>query len=800
MPPPLPTPGTAHSIFRYNDLRFYAIDTDLYRNGVNISSSFDGTRLVFAKAPPTTDVDLAVTQIADHLFIAGGGVALKVDANGTMMSWGITPPVDGFTATINAQTSKQIDAMDSQATWTDSGSTTTDEASIKQEGTNSMQMSVAKKTTGTTTKNITTDLTTFGGGVSSSDADFITFWFRADLPERIDFIQIEFALGATNFDSDFYSRAITIGGPRKRNKPGLASLPQVIDTQVEFIADSNEDDALSPEESDNLVSQLATVGLPIDGNVWTKVRVPKSSFIRSGDDDTLDWADVQSVRLTVKVNARGTVVTYWDDLRLSGAIGMQGRYRYHITYLNNDTGTRSNPNDTYVEVSNVDRQSVALANLPLPGDPQVTHVEIWRTMGDGHFYFFVAKVAAGVTTYTDEVSDFLGMGAADADVLQNEELPFDNVKPSDTFEYCAGPHVGRMWWCNDTESGKGGRVYYSPSGRTEAVKLFVDVTSSDDQTQALAIWNGSIYCFAESGIFEIVGVDEPFIPRRVFGCPGTVLPNSVTRTAVGIVYEAHDGVRIFNGNVSVPLFHEAISKIEHGETVEGIAGFTPIMATYGRDEVYLSDTVVTLACHMTEGRWRELGVAAQALFYEDDTGELIASFTNKLVSLEAFGVTSGDDSVGVNFDVKTPAVMADPNQVTRADTLVIDANTNGQSLTVHIDVDGTEYTIGTLDTTSGRRKHEVHIDRSGRLFSVRISGTLTAQVEIFRVKITMNAPYQPMMLPLELFDPSQQFRGLWLGYSTEVMPRFGLLRAKGIHTINTQTVRSRNGSTKLFDT
>ena len=49
----------AHSLVRFADLRFHGVSTHLYRNGAQIINGLlDGTRLVFAKMPPTLEVDV----------------------------------------------------------------------------------------------------------------------------------------------------------------------------------------------------------------------------------------------------------------------------------------------------------------------------------------------------------------------------------------------------------------------------------------------------------------------------------------------------------------------------------------------------------------------------------------------------------------------------------------------------------------------------------------------------------------------------------------------------------------------
>lgn len=787
--------ANAHSLYRYDDLRFWGLGFDLYRDGSIIFSGFDGSRLAWARMPPSLDPNVMAVGIKDYLFIAGGGDLIKVDPLGATSDWGIDPPPDGFTATVGTPTTLVIDGFESAAGWTASGSgvSVADEATIKLEGTNSMKMVVPKRTTGMATKAITLDCSQFVGGLPITNADYVEFQIRADFPERIDLLQVQFSLGNATFVSDFYSRTIPVESQKRANKKkGLATLPEITDSERVFVVDAVN---TSPAETDNLLVKASDSFMTLEVDAWTLLQIPVAAFQRSGNG-AVGWADVQGVRLIVKTNSRGPVTVYWDAGQITGGSGLQGRYRYYITYLNNTTGHRSNPNPTYVEVQDVQREVVTLANFPTPTDSQVSHIEIWRTVGDGSIPFFVAKIDLTATTFDDDYGDYDGIVAGSGDALSTIALLFDNNKPFDSLGFCLAPHVGRMWWCNDRECGHGGRVYYSGVGRPEAMSAFLDVTDADDQTLALAVWNGSIYCIAESGIFEILGTDEPFIPRKVFGAPGMKdgFEHSFKQTPHGIAYQSHDGVRIFDGNFSKLLFFDSVSRIMQGETAEGISDFKGEVATYGRDEYYIADpTNVTLACNLEEGRWRNCGIDANALHFQDDTGDVIGAYLDQILGFEVPNELT-DAGIPIPFEAQTPATLLEVGQVVRVGFVVVDALTNDEQLTAELELDGVVYPLGLVQTTV-RVKTELPVDRTGRVASVRLTGSLSNVVEIFHIEAIISVGGQNVKR--ELFDPNVTYTGLWLGYGNDITPRFGLRRNKSVHRIKTQTIRSRPGSKLL---
>lgn len=90
--------GAAHSLGRFDDVRFQAATSILYRNGVSISTGLDGTPLDFVVSQPRTGTE------AEFLFQCGGGRVEKVDTAGTVTQWGIDPPSDATWGTAPAGT------------------------------------------------------------------------------------------------------------------------------------------------------------------------------------------------------------------------------------------------------------------------------------------------------------------------------------------------------------------------------------------------------------------------------------------------------------------------------------------------------------------------------------------------------------------------------------------------------------------------------------------------------------------------------------------------------------------------
>jgi hypothetical protein len=415
---------------------------------------------------------------------------------------------------------------------------------------------------------------------------------------------------------------------------------------------------------------------------------------------------------------------------VSGGSLADGTYKYQITYLNNNTGTRSNGNGTDVEVTTAAPNSTArLSDIPDPTavDSQITHVEIWRTTAGGTTLFYLDKITAGTTTYDDDGSVS----------LTSTELPTNNLQPYPWFDDCFGPHNASMFWITRTQSGERGRLYYSPIGRAEAVDGFIEVSSDDDPLQKIFNWQGMLGILSQSRMFQILGTN-PYIAREVSGAPGTSSPHTVVTTPYGVVYEAEDGVRLFNGATADLISPEPIVRLFRGDSVENLSAFTGVVAGYMRHEYFISDGSQTLALNLRNGTWRDVGVGMNALHGDQEAKVLAATFNNAVLNLEAEGQTSDNGTaIEIDWEPSHTRLHNEKNCIVRR--MLVDVDTNGAAITAAVILDGTEVTVGQLSASS-RAVQTLNVGRVGRVIGVRFTANVTVAVEVFGIDFDVYVP------------------------------------------------------------
>lgn len=402
-----------------------------------------------------------------------------------------------------------------------------------------------------------------------------------------------------------------------------------------------------------------------------------------------------------------------------------GVYQYKVTYLNSTTGHRSNAYATAASVTiSSGPSNVNLTSIPVSSDGQVDDREIWRTVVGGSSFFYLAAIGDNsTTTYKDTIVDAS---------LGSTELPDDNLIPYSWFDDCVGPYNASMFWITRDQSGQRGRVYYSPIGRPESVDGFIEVTSDDDALQKLVRWGRSIGVMSKTRLYQIIGTN-PYEAVEVAGVPGTDKPITVKETPHGLLYEADDGVRKLVGSVAELVSTDDVGRLFRGESPGGaLTAFSGVVATYSRDEYILSDLSQTIALNLKSNTWRDIGIGCEALFYADGVDIIAASTGAKIIDLEKEGELD-DDGTAIEFDVETAHVRLDAEQDGLVRWLHVDADTNGEAITIYLILDNVETNLGTV-TSSNRAVTTFNVGKTGRVQGVRFYGNLTNSVEIFGVE------------------------------------------------------------------
>ena len=605
------------------------------------------------------------------------------------------------------------------------------------------------------------DLTTFTGGGDSTEDDFISFWIRTKNAEAWDYFQLDFSCGASNFSGVVYSMrfvpidselghratgtAVGVGDLIESTTPGAErdwmlmvtkgrrtnSDPEITDEAFTEFSRKVASRLGKKKEQEDMAEEFSFLEIFKLDDAWQEVKVAKRLFTRTGDTaEPYDWSNVRAVRFVGYSWSSLEEEAFWlDDLRLGGGVGTQGTYQYNVTFRNSTTGHRSDAGNTIATVEDVRRQSISLSGIPVSTDAQVDQREIWRTVGGGVILWYCDKIDNNTTTtFVDTVCDPDQNYDATATVLSPEEMPIDNAPPYPSFTDCIYHNASAFWI--DRVAGRKGHVYYSPIGRVESMEGLIRVTNDDDPLQRLFKWGLHAYVISESGIFQLLGTN-PYSSKRVYGCVGTTAPDTLAVSNVGVFYEGDQGVRVFNGMKSVLVAPESIRGLFRGEASEELTSFTGSVAAAGREEYFISDGSQTLVYNYLDNTWRDFGLGFDAFCYAKDSSQLIGTYSGATYEIEDEGVyTDGGTAIPFSFQHKTLQLNASNDVL--INHIHIDANPNGQTLTVTLLLDGASLALGTINDAA-RTTNTIAIGRYGQLAAIRITGNVSAQVEIFGV-------------------------------------------------------------------
>lgn len=476
-------------------------------------------------------------------FTNGGGITPSKDNGTTTSRWGIAAPAAAPSASALAtDLTTVIHAFDSAAGWTSAGLTAgpTAETTIKQEGTGSITITIAANTLGSLAQGVTVNLDTLtGGNADVKDDDYIEFFVRADRPDRVNYVQLDFDLDTGTVANAFKDNTYSI------NLPGLTWLNQGRDQ-------------------------------------WTKIAVAKSAFTRSGTNTALTWANVLCFRVSVMTTSGGACQLYLDALRLRGGFDLKGMVRYTICYRNLVTGCRGNPpidNDDeviYTTALEVDRRRVTLTlsnvipgGADHPGDTQIDRILVYRSIDEGEAVRIATLSDLTATTYTDS--------RLVQDTLLAETLETDNnLAPNGAVVFGPGA-LNRLFMIVGRNKLRFSKAWESDENRVENWPTNFQANIGDGSEEAFTglVSDSTAFVWSNQRTYTIQGYGEDtFLPLPVPNSRGVVGRFAVTEGDGRLFFVSQDGVYEQVGQQQRRLT-DAIAPFFAGVAVMGHPGWDP---------------------------------------------------------------------------------------------------------------------------------------------------------------------------------------------------------------------------------
>lgn len=427
---------------------------------------------------------------------------------------------------------------------------------------------------------------------------------------------------------------------------------------------------------------------------------------------------------------------YYFKLKTSGTTGSSPptwkipttSWSANTPFLLNETTSQRKANGHFWKVTTAGTSGIVEPNWALAG-PLTDGTVVWTDQG------------AQDTTDNSAVWTFQGINSTQ--VLSNTGLLFDNAPPQITYGWAIGPYQDSMIWTRDSAAGFQGYVYASPPGRPESVAQAYQVTSTDDPTQTVVIWDNRLWVWITSKVLIGSGSYPAFTFAPINDSLGTLAPYTVVPIKLmGIMYWAPDGIRIINYAGSTVIGFQELAPIFRDQPEENLPAWSeetgPVIAEEARNEVFFSDgTTLTLAFTYDGGglAWRQPGQILTAIYYEHQTGEIQAAFGGSTYLYEDPGELT-DGGTAIPFEIQSSGDYSDPASQFTTQRIYIAANLNvsavPQTITPTLIIDGVSRTLPALPATAGRTTYELAPKMTGRLFDgINLTGSLTGRIEIF---------------------------------------------------------------------
>ena len=394
---------------------YHLVGTTLYKNEIELGTIGAGTFYV-------------AKQGEIHFIIASDKVYKVIGTD--LSQLGIAAPASAPTLAAVAQSSLQVEAFESAATFAASGCVLSDDAVNNKEGTNAMKIAIsAASSLATASKAVVADLTEYADGTVSEDEDLISLWVYVNDASKLDYIMIMFDINTGDFQNDHFRKIIPVmpssfDSSINEDLP-ISYLDPIQDTiswdeqyqnwdeqfeahiRSEFDTDSSSD-LISRAKRKVKKQLLDSIQSKINSSAasFTQIKIRKNTFLRFGSTSNKGWDTVAAIRIAAMANEPACEVSV-DDLKLIGGGALTG-YKYKVSYSYVSKFTLSNGN-SYEEESalsdetdifNLAQQNMSVSAIADSSDSQVTHKRIYIRGNNLTLRHRAGEIAASATAFT----------------------------------------------------------------------------------------------------------------------------------------------------------------------------------------------------------------------------------------------------------------------------------------------------------------------------------------------------------------------------------------------------------------
>ena len=329
----------------------------------------------------------------------------------------------------------------------------------------------------------------------------------------------------------------------------------------------------------------------------------------------------------------------------------------------------------------------------------------------------------------------------------------------------------RAWFSGDPENP--GRLYYSKKGRVASCppQNYIDLSSPGDPIIGHLETGGYLWVSTMSTWYRVFSpsggaayVQNAGVSQTVSGTApqsiktgsrhGMVSPFLFAKVANDVVYEAFDGIYSLQGEEVSKMLQwlfrdEAdgpLSPMDRTQVDSQVFGFE-------KNEVFISylnklTQRKRIIFSQRDMRWRNDDVAATAMLYEEDTGNLVIGradgmiFQDRVGDVDNEGYAAGAAiSAPIALNLQTTAMdLGKPKNDKNWNEFTLDANTHGEAVNISLLFDNatTPLSLGTVQT-SRREQVQLKVNNGegylSRNVSINVTGAAGARVDLFELHI-----------------------------------------------------------------